>query len=198
VVSLHATKVLGTGEGGFVISIDASLRQAVRMRANFGFAGSRQAQVAAFNAKLSEYHAAVGHAGLDAWDQTRIEWTDVATAYRRALGGSKRLSLQQGFGETWISSTCVLAFDRPAADRIEQSLARCAIDTRRWWGAGAHAHPATASFPRTALPVTDALAQSTLAVPFSRDMAAAEIGRVADVVLAAVDAVDGGPLLPLS
>jgi dTDP-4-amino-4,6-dideoxygalactose transaminase len=50
VVSLHATKALGIGEGGFVVSTDASVRNAVRMRSNFGFAGSRQAQAAAFNA----------------------------------------------------------------------------------------------------------------------------------------------------
>jgi dTDP-4-amino-4,6-dideoxygalactose transaminase len=85
VVSLHATKVLGAGEGGFVISTDPAIRHAVRTRANFGFDGSRQAQAQAFNAKLSEYHAAVGHASLDEWDQARTEWSNAAKAYRRAL-----------------------------------------------------------------------------------------------------------------
>jgi hypothetical protein len=37
------------------------------------------------------------------------------------------------------------------------------------------------------LPATDELARSTLAVPIYRDIGAAEIGRVADVVLAAAD-----------
>lgn len=188
VVSLHATKALGTGEGGFVISTDASIRRAVRMRANFGFAGSRQAQAAAFNAKLSEYQAAVGHAALDEWGQARAEWSCAANVYRRALRGSNHVRLQQGFGETWISSTCLLSFVQPAADRIEQSLANGGIETRRWWGTGAHAHPATASFPRAAVPVTDTLARSTLAAPFYRDINATEIGRVAEVVLAAAEA----------
>jgi len=109
VVSLHATKVLGIGEGGFVVSTDASIRDAVRMRSNFGFSGSREAQTAGFNAKLSEHQAAVGHAALDEWDQARAEWSDAASAYRRALAGSNRVFLQQGFGESWLSSTCVLA-----------------------------------------------------------------------------------------
>jgi dTDP-4-amino-4,6-dideoxygalactose transaminase len=187
VVSLHATKVLGIGEGGFVISTDAAMTPAVRMRANFGFEGSRQARAAAFNAKLSEYHAAVGHAALDEWDQARAEWSRAAKAYRRALGGSNQVCLQPGFGEAWISSTCLLGFVQPTADRVEQSLADHAVETRRWWGTGAHGHPATASFPRTAVPATDALARSTLAVPFYRDIGAAEIGRVAEVVLAAAD-----------
>lgn len=187
VVSLHATKVLGTGEGGFVISADASIRDAVRMRSNFGFAGTRQAQAAAFNAKLSEYHAAVGHAALDEWKQTRAEWGAAANAYRRALRGSNRVSLQRGFGETWVSSTCVLGFDHPAADRGEQSLNHCGIETRRWWGTGAHAHPATASFPRAVVPATETLARSTLGVPFYRDIGGAEISKVAEVVLAAAE-----------
>jgi dTDP-4-amino-4,6-dideoxygalactose transaminase len=133
VVSLHATKVIGIGEGGFVISTDASFSRAVRMRANFGFEGSRQAQAAAFNAKLSEYHAAVGHAALDEWDQARAEWSCAAKAYRGALGRSNQVCLQQGFGETWISSTCLFSFAQPVADLIEQSLTDCDVETRAGW-----------------------------------------------------------------
>jgi dTDP-4-amino-4,6-dideoxygalactose transaminase len=187
VVSLHATKALGIGEGGFVISSDLSFSGAVRTLANFGFESNRQAKVAAFNAKLSEYHAAVGHAALDEWGEARSEWSSAAKAYRRALGGPNSVRLQPGFGETWISSTCLLSFSQPAADQIEQSLRDGAIDTRRWWGHGAHTHPATASFPRTATPVTDLLARSTLAVPFYREIGTAEISRVVETVLAAAD-----------
>ena len=38
-----------------------------------------------------------------------------------------------------------------------------------------------------ATPVTDVLARATLGVPFYRDIGAAEIGRVAEIVLAAAD-----------
>jgi dTDP-4-amino-4,6-dideoxygalactose transaminase len=160
----------------------------VWMRSNFGFENIRLAQAAAFNAKLSEYHAAVGHAALDEWDQSRAEWSNAANEYRRALRGTNAVRLQQGFGGTWISSTCLLNFGRPAADQIERSLTDRGIDTRRWWGHGAHAHPATASFPRTPMPVTDALARSTLGVPFYRDIGAAEISAVTEVVLAVAEA----------
>src|ERR1051325_7184863 len=122
VVSLHATKVLATGEGGFVVSTETAIQCEVRMRANFGFAGSRQAQAPAFNAKLSEYHAAVGHAGLDEWAQTRTEWSCAAQAYLRAIGRSNRVRLQPGFGEEWITSTCLLSFGEQITDRVEQVL----------------------------------------------------------------------------
>src|SRR5262249_37316945 len=45
VVSLHATKVLGVGEGGFVVSTDPELVRAVRIKSNFGLDPNRQATV---------------------------------------------------------------------------------------------------------------------------------------------------------
>ena len=61
VVSLHATKVLGTGEGGLVVCTDPSIVRDVRTTSNFGLDPDRKATVPATNAKFSEYHAAVGH-----------------------------------------------------------------------------------------------------------------------------------------
>lgn len=182
VVSLHATKIFGTGEGGFVISTDRSMRSEVRTRANFGFDGSREARVAAFNAKLSEYHAAIGHAGLDEWSAVRAEWDNAAKTYRRSLGQFNHVSLQQGFGESWVSSTCVLKFSQPVADDFERALADREIETRRWWSSGAHSHPATADYPHARVPETDVLVRSTLAVPFYRDINPTQINRIVEVI----------------
>lgn len=55
--SLHATKFIGCGEGGFVTSADADRIQQIRELASFGEYGT--------NAKMSEYHAAVALASLD-------------------------------------------------------------------------------------------------------------------------------------
>lgn len=186
VVSLHATKVLGVGEGGFIMSTDTSIIREIRARANFGFRGTREAATAAVNAKLSEYHAAVGHAALDEWTETRAEWMALAQIYRRTITESNRLRFQEGFGHTWITATCVLSLADSAATRMEQALAAAGIDTRRWWGEGAHAHPATSAFPRGPLPTAEALARSTIAVPFFRDLQAADVQRVADHVLASI------------
>jgi dTDP-4-amino-4,6-dideoxygalactose transaminase len=180
VVSLHATKALGIGEGGFVLCADSSLIRSIRARANFGFAGSRAAMVPALNAKLSEYHAAVGNAALDEWSTARADWLAVAGAYRDRLARSGAARLQDGFGETWVSSVCVFNLGAAGASQLEIGLQSAGIETRRWWGGGAHTHPFTAHLPRTALPVTDELARSTIAVPFFRDMELVDVARVAD------------------
>jgi len=184
VVSLHATKVIGVGEGGFVVSRDAALIRDIRTRSNFGFYGIREAVVPAANAKLSEYHAAIGHAALDEWQDARAEWMAVAADYRRLFASSNQFEFQRGFGESWIASTCVLRLAENGADRAEHALAAARIDTRRWWGAGAHAHPATKDLPHAALPATEELAQATIAVPFSRDLDLAAIERIAECLRA--------------
>jgi dTDP-4-amino-4,6-dideoxygalactose transaminase len=184
VVSLHATKVLGVGEGGFVMSTDRAMVKSIRTRANFGFFASRESRVTATNAKLSEFHAAVGHASLDEWTTTRAEWIAVAAAYRRVLPESNRIRYQRGFGANWVASTCIVRLPDFEAAEAEQALADAGVETRRWWGEGAHAHAATVTFPRSALPTTQTLARSTLSLPFYRDLEPAQIEHVSEAVLA--------------
>jgi dTDP-4-amino-4,6-dideoxygalactose transaminase len=183
VVSLHATKVIGTGEGGFVLSTETALIRDIVTRSNFGFFGSREAKLSATNAKLSEYHAAVGLASLDEWAEVREEWTRVAGFYRNALGQSNRLRFQDGFGESWIASTCVVGLGDMTADQAERDLTLAGVETRRWWGAGAHAHAATAAFPRTSLKATESLAASALGLPFFRDLGRSDAARVVERLL---------------
>ena len=182
VVSLHATKVLGIGEGGCVVSTDTGLIRELRTRANFGFFRSREAMVSATNAKLSEYHAAIGHAALDEWPTTRAEWMAVAKAYANAFAGSNRIQIQSGLGSAWVTSTCVLNIADAGADRVERVLHSAQIETRKWWGRGAHAHPATERFPRGSLSATESLARSTIGVPFYRDLELSAIERIAECV----------------
>ena len=182
VVSLHATKVLGAGEGGFVLCDNRDLVADIRRRMNFGFRGSREAVVPAINAKLSEYHAAVGHASLDEWHRARAEWLRVAGRYRDALHRSSVARVYDGFGETWVSSVCVLSLTGTDAGRLEQRLATAAVETRRWYGDGAHAHRSTSAYPRAPVPVTEELSRITLGIPMFRDLTPADVDRVVEYI----------------
>lgn len=188
VVSLHATKAFAVGEGGFVMSTDKALVRDVRMRANFGFNPQRESIMPATNAKLSEYHAAVGLAMFDEWSEVRDQWMGAAAAYRRLFSGSNRFGIPKDFGESWIAAVCILHLGDPIQAQVGAALAKAGVETRRWWGSGAHAYPATAVFPRTALSTTDALSSSTIGMPFYRDIAAVEIGRIAEITLDALGA----------
>ena len=182
VVSLHATKVLGTGEGGFVLCDNADLVVDIRRRMNFGFHGSREATVPALNAKFSEYHAAVGLAALDEWHRARAEWLRVSHRYRDALQLSPVARLQEGFGDTWVSSVCVLGLTGMDADHLERRMTSAAIETRRWWGHGAQGHGSMSACPRAPLPVTEELSRSTLGVPMFRDLTPGDLDRVIEAI----------------
>jgi dTDP-4-amino-4,6-dideoxygalactose transaminase len=140
------------------------------------------------NAKLSEYHAAVGLAALDVWRETRAAWMKVASVYRQALGSSNHIGLQPGFGERWVSSTCIVCVDEARSTGMQQALANAGIETRMWWGRGAHDQPVATDFPRTRLPVTERLARSTFGVPLHQDMDLKEIEHVASALIAAAAA----------
>jgi dTDP-4-amino-4,6-dideoxygalactose transaminase len=182
VVSLHATKVLGLGEGGFLVSDDAAFAHRVRLKTTFGFWGSRDAQVTATNAKLSEYAAAVGLAALDAWPGDRLRWMRTAQMLRIALIGRPEVRFQAGWGRDWVTSVCTVGLPQGAASDIAASLREDGVDTRQWWGGGCHTSTAFVDCRRESLPVTEALAASTLGLPFSIDMSDREIARVASAL----------------
>ena len=58
VFSLHATKYLGSGEGGLVVTGTKEIADELRSWSNFGFQGSRQSMTQGTNAKMSEIQAA--------------------------------------------------------------------------------------------------------------------------------------------
>ncbi|RZJ98380.1 MAG: DegT/DnrJ/EryC1/StrS aminotransferase [Brevundimonas sp.] len=187
VVSLHATKALGVGEGGFFVSRDPVLNEAVRRMTGFGFMGDRVATIASTNAKLSEYAAAVGLAALDGWPGVRERYMRVAQRLRLALMGRPDAAFQSGWGLTWISSVCVVDLPAGSAETLADTLAEAGVATRRWWGEGCHREPAFAECERAAVPVTDALARSQLGLPFYSTMSDAEVDHLASALSQALD-----------
>jgi dTDP-4-amino-4,6-dideoxygalactose transaminase len=179
VVSLHATKVLGIGEGGFVASDDPAFARQVRQLTTFGFSGSRDSQIAATNCKLSEYAAAIGLAALDAWPHNRLRWLRAAQSMRAAMVHLPQVVFQPGWGLDWATSVCCVQLPEGSAGAVEQKLNALGVETRRWWGLGCQASPAFADCPRAELAQTDRLGGSVIGLPFSIDLDNAQINRIA-------------------
>jgi dTDP-4-amino-4,6-dideoxygalactose transaminase len=170
-LSLHATKVFGVGEGGLILCRDAALVLRCGRALNFGFLDSREALVAGFNGKMSEYHAAVGLAALDAWPQMRAGFLAAAQTYRRAAqrtGLGDRIIAETAWASNYVLYRAETAAEAAAA---QTSLAQAHIDFRLWYGLGCHAHPAYAAFPRDPLPVTQEIAPRIIGLPVAVDLA---------------------------
>ncbi|HEY5412907.1 MAG TPA: DegT/DnrJ/EryC1/StrS family aminotransferase [Caulobacteraceae bacterium] len=178
-VSLHATKALGVGEGGYIATEDPAFADRVREQTNFGFRAPRLSDSSGTNAKLSEYAAAVGLAALDAWPSTRIRLLRAGQQLRMAMALDSRAAFQPGWGVSWVSTTCVVGVPDGWAPALAETATAAGVETRQWWGAGCHRHPAFADLPRTSLEVTDHLAVSTLGLPFAIDLGGEAIERIA-------------------
>src|SRR4029079_7319139 len=106
--SLHATKVFGVGEGGLLLSGEPDVIQRAQQLSNFGIYGDAPVDDAFGNFKMSEYSAAVGLAFLDIWPERRRSFAAL-TATMRAGFESAGALLAPGFGEQFVSSTCMIS-----------------------------------------------------------------------------------------
>ncbi|NIA68039.1 DegT/DnrJ/EryC1/StrS aminotransferase [Pelagibius litoralis] len=187
VVSLHATKPLGVGEGGLVLAESAAQAENIRRRSNFGFDRHHEAVWPGQNAKLSEYAAAVGLASLDVWPETRAAFTASAEVYRKVfakLGLGAVLSLC--FSRCDVNTGCTLQLDTPQALAVVEQLRAKGIEARQWWGQGCHAQAAYTGYPRGPLPVTEDLARRSLALPYHPEMSCADIVEIVEALRSVV------------
>jgi len=192
VVSLHATKVLGVGEGGFIASTEAGFLEGVRQRSNFGFRGNRTAEVTSTNAKMSEYSAAVGLAGLDSWSASRLKWLLSATKLRTALDKIPTVRFQPGWGLTWVSSTCVVRLDPKIRNHVDDVFKDRGVSMRNWWGIGCHAEVAFKDMRRSDLPNTVSWAENSVGLPYYPDLSHQDAEDAASALMAAAFRVEKG------
>ena len=177
-MSFHATKSFATGEGGGIATTDVDLAMRVRRALNFGFLMSRSSCSASINGKMSEYHAAVGLAELDGWEQKRAALREVAARYRHhaaQAGIADRIVTSPDISATYV---LFVAADAAAATAVERALADEAIGSRHWYGLGIQKEPYFLDLPREELPVTERLAPSILGLPVAPDLPDDAIGRV--------------------
>lgn len=193
--SLHATKPMGVGEGGLVVTPQAQLAERIRRLANFDFDEMVVLSAEGTNAKLSEYAAAVGLAQLARWAGLLSRRREVFAAYRRALADLPGVSLQGGLGSP-PATLCVQLPGQAAA--VAEGLRHEGIETRRWYLPPLHRHPALASLGRIGpdgsaeLPATEALAGTLLGLPFHTRLTDEDVAAVVRALAAQVAAVCGG------
>ena len=170
IVSLHATKVLGIGEGAVVVFGTAERTEAFQRWQNFGLVTTRSSEVVGTNAKLCEPLAVVAHAALDGWEDERAEWL----AARRSVeevADDLGLTLHPATRGTVTPYTVAVLPDAATTAEVEEVVSEHGVGTRRWWAAGCHRMPAYAAVPHPPLPVTEDLAARTLGLPMFRGFA---------------------------
>ena len=190
--SFHATKPLSCGEGGLVVAPNEDIIQTIRRLSNFGYAHNMQVAHSGTNAKLSEYHAAVGLAQLENWQQIKQQRQQILQYYRhylKLLGD--HVSLQAAPKDGYIPAVFPIKFNHIAElSTLVEHLTQHQIQTRRWYCPPVPNHPAFTNSlvvsPYEEVPyllVTEALANSLLGLPFHVFLAEEQIKFICEVLL---------------
>lgn len=132
VYSLHATKVLGCGEGSIVVCGSEEKATLLRTWMNFGFNGTRESILVGTNAKMSEFSAAYALASLRNREFEFSEWDQVLSYIQdltKSSSFSTFLTQLPGARPYWIID-CLEAGKK---ERIAEILRLSGVETRSWW-----------------------------------------------------------------
>jgi len=175
VISLHATKVVNSLEGGAILTNDEALAEELRRLRNFGFAGYDKVVSLGTNAKLNEFSAAFAIRGLECLDTLIHHNRGIRRMYQESLADLPGVS----FHDPAPSATAnhhyaVLMMDAAdcplSRDELMFTLWAENVLARRYFYPSCHRMEPYASRPATRqsrLPVTEAVAASVLVVPAS-------------------------------
>jgi dTDP-4-amino-4,6-dideoxygalactose transaminase len=179
VFSFHATKVLSSAEGGLVLTREATLADQLKAMSNFGIGLSRSSK--STNAKMSEYHAAVGLAHLKLLPSQKLARRELWRLYQKAFSRlpSGIVTLQRDTGLSIPSVVVVRVGSSDLRDELEIRCHAAAIQTRRWY------QPLLQMQPMFALdnavvetPVAAGLAETLIGLPFHLGMSSKDVNTV--------------------
>jgi perosamine synthetase len=192
--AFYPNKQITTGEGGVVVTDDRELAESARSLRNQGRDTDgtwlRHVQLG-YNYRLPELSAALGVAQLERRAELAAGRARVVAAYAAAFRDRDWIRLPMAAeGETVDWFVYVVRFDeRVDRARIIADLETSGIASRPYF-APLHLQPLYRSlygFREGDFPVTERIARTTLALPFSPVLSNEDVAYVADVVTTAVE-----------
>jgi perosamine synthetase len=187
--AFYPNKQITTGEGGVAVTDDPVLAGIMRSLRNQGRDEDgtwlRHVRLG-YNYRLDELSAAVGVAQLERFEELRAGRARVAAAYERELGGLDQVRLPAAApGESVDWFVYVIRLDQAIdRDRLMADLDREGVPSRPYFSP-LHTQPFLVEMlghrPGD-FPVTERVAASTLAIPWSSRLTDDDVRYVADVL----------------
>jgi dTDP-4-amino-4,6-dideoxygalactose transaminase len=182
-LSLHATKLIGAGEGGVIISNDKEWVKKFRIWTNFGFSGSRDSDYLGTNAKMSEYSAAVALASINSY---KDNFKKFKTLSEHCRAGTRALNLMShpAMSDGYVSPYWIIKLNDNKQKRdLITELNRLEIEWRDWWSKGCHLMNAFTKVQKIQpLDNTKILADLTIGLPFHYYLNESDIDLILQVV----------------
>ncbi len=184
IFSLSPTKTLVSGEGGLIATNDAVLARRLRAARNYGDSGTYDCELLGLNARMSEFHAALGLAGLDLVDRKVARHNEIARRYTELVSRINGLEFQQVFPEnvsTFKDYSVKVASDFCLSrDELAAALAVENIETRKYFSPPLHRQTLYRRFSTSGgLPNTDSISDGVLSLPIYESLDNDTVDKVA-------------------
>ncbi len=191
VCSLHATKTMGIGEGGFIYANNPDMIEALRAMGNFGFGQIRHATMPGLNSKLPEIGALLALSGLERLESVVERKRRIEQMYYDLLPG---FGFQQQRGARISYQFMPVRLPpRFAAYRhaILERMKEKRIGTSTYFSPHLHEQSYFAAHSKAGdLHATRALASSIVSLPLWHEMTPEMVGYVCQELMNACHAAD--------
>ena len=182
-VSLHATKLIHSCEGGFLATNNEAVFAAAEWRRRFGHQGPESFHGAGINAKMSEVHAAMGLCVMDHLPEIKAARRAATRKYVDEIQ-SRNLALTIPRWRTGCqpndSYFPVLFDSENELLRAQQALKQHHIYPRRYFYPSLNTVRELGKFP--AMPISEDVASRVLCLPLSSYLQADDIETLLDII----------------
>jgi dTDP-4-amino-4,6-dideoxygalactose transaminase len=178
IFSLHATKPFSVGEGGLLVSKDATFIDKVRSLENFGFDSDRNITAIGTNAKLQELNCAIGIRQLAKLSDRLQQRQESLRIYKNLLT-PKGYHFQDNDELSTVAFVSAIAPTKEAADKSELLLKSNEIEVKKYY-APLHRYPLVndAAVSDLDLSNTEDVADRILSLPLHDEMSEETIKRI--------------------
>ena len=186
--STHATKVYQTVEGGIVTYNDDELFASMRKRINFGFTSPETVDYIGTNARMSEFHAAMGLCNLKHFDKHVENRKLAGDRYYERLGevkGIRLLEIPENLHWNYAYMPIIVDGYKENRDELQAKLNKENIFPRKYFyplvtNLGCYVD----TYGGMEYPVAESAAEGILSLPIYSDLTVADVDRICDVILA--------------
>lgn len=187
--SFHATKVFNSVEGGCLTFSDSNLKKEFRALRQFGMYDKEDAKIIGTNAKMTEFHAAMGICNLRHIDEYIKKRERCIDKYRERLSGIDGIRfcpVQENVRYNYAYLPVIFDKDKFgfSRDEIADKLATENIFARKYF------YPLTSDFTviRENFKVNDtyvakSIADKVLTLPLYSDLLVSDVDKICDIIL---------------
>ena len=185
--SFHATKVFHTVEGGALVFNDDTLSDKIRHLRDFGLCpGGEEADEVGMNAKLSEFHAAMGICNLRHIEDSVAKRKAVSERYDSHLKGISGIEIFPEIGglDRNYAYYPVVFTGKYNRDTVLEKLSKYDIAARKYF------YPLTNKFSSFKgkydhfnTPVAEFVSDNVLCLPQYSDLDLQDVDRICDIIL---------------